>query len=71
MAHNLLCLDRLATIGLSLRELLLDGFHGQEGNALVLGLDVALHECLGVDAGRQQALLGHHHDFLLFLPLFD
>ena len=36
-----------------------------------MGLDVALHECLWVDTGRQKTLLGHHHDFLLLLSLFD
>ena len=71
MAHDLLSLGRLAAGSLSLRELLLDGLHGQEGHALVLGLDVTLHECLRVDTGRQKALLRHHHYLLLLLSLFD
>ena len=52
-------------------ELLLNSFDRQERHALVLALDVALHESLGVDTGRQQTLLGQHHDLLLLLALLD
>ena len=53
VAHHLLLLLLLLWLLpgrglLGLRKLLLDGFHWQKRNSLVLGLDVALHEGLWV-----------------------
>jgi len=51
-------------------ELLLDRFDRHKWYALVLALNVALHEGLRVHTWRQEAFLSEHHDFLLLLALF-